>query len=322
MQLMDIHVCQEFSARLGRAVGNELREFVLNVALHIPGVVGVCAVTRTRGFRAKQRVTGVTYDDYVMQQKGRHDRGLLFHTGGGAVVIRPVHNWRPADHENDGKGTLIRYDLGKIQAERWRAARPQPSLVSNQRREHDAFASSSSQKQMMSHPRYAASSEPIAGTAATAITAPAAAATAARSVAEVKREASLRSDSSSVRLPSLFSSSMMTTLETRSPPRMIEDAAATTTAVVTALHPDDALVAHPLLPSIDGQSDSSDNGDEKRFDYSSSSASDYSVHACGSDEDDDEKKNSSYHRPGAHRFYRRKPVKKKLNLLPPAPPSD
>ena len=45
--------------RLGRAVGNELREFVLNVALHIPGVVGVCAVTRTRGFRAKQRVTGV-----------------------------------------------------------------------------------------------------------------------------------------------------------------------------------------------------------------------------------------------------------------------
>lgn len=59
MQLMDIHVCQEFSARLGRAVGNELREFVLNVALHIPGVVGVCAVTRTRGFRAKQRVTGV-----------------------------------------------------------------------------------------------------------------------------------------------------------------------------------------------------------------------------------------------------------------------
>jgi hypothetical protein len=37
-------------------VGNELREFVLNVALHLPGVVGVCAVTRTRGFRTKQRV--------------------------------------------------------------------------------------------------------------------------------------------------------------------------------------------------------------------------------------------------------------------------
>jgi hypothetical protein len=31
-------------------------------------------------------VTGVAYDDYVMQQKGRHDRGLLFHTGGGAEV--------------------------------------------------------------------------------------------------------------------------------------------------------------------------------------------------------------------------------------------
>jgi hypothetical protein len=41
-----------------------------------------CAAT----FRAKQRVTGVAYDDYVMQQKGRHDRGLLFHTGGGAEV--------------------------------------------------------------------------------------------------------------------------------------------------------------------------------------------------------------------------------------------
>ena len=124
VQLMDIHVCQEFSARLGRAVGNELREFVLNVALHIPGVVGVCAVTRTRGFRAKQRVTGVAYDDYVMQQNGRHDRGLLFHTGGGADVVRPVQNWRPADHENDGKGTLIVYDLAKIRAQRLCDARP------------------------------------------------------------------------------------------------------------------------------------------------------------------------------------------------------
>ena len=29
-----------------------------------------------------------------------------------------------ADHENDGKGTLIKYDLGKIWAQRWRQARP------------------------------------------------------------------------------------------------------------------------------------------------------------------------------------------------------
>jgi hypothetical protein len=45
----------------------------------------------------------------------------LFHAGGGADVVRPVQNWRAADHENDGKGTLIHYDLGKIWAARWKA---------------------------------------------------------------------------------------------------------------------------------------------------------------------------------------------------------
>jgi hypothetical protein len=123
VQLMDIHVCQRFSATLGRAVGNELREFVLNVALTMPGVRGVCAVTRTRGYRNKEKVTGVKYEDYVMQSEGKHDRGLLFHTGGGARVLKPVHNWRPADHENDGKGTLILYDLPKLSMARIASAK-------------------------------------------------------------------------------------------------------------------------------------------------------------------------------------------------------
>ena len=110
-------------------VAAELREFVLNVALTMPGVRGVCAVTRTRGYRNKEKVTGVKYEDYVMQSEGKHDRGLLFHTGGGARVLKPVHNWRPADHENDGKGTLILYlpklsmariASAKIAAHRWK----------------------------------------------------------------------------------------------------------------------------------------------------------------------------------------------------------
>lgn len=74
----------------------------------------------------------MAYDDYVMQQRGRHDRGLLFHTGGGADVVRPVQSWRPADHENDGKGTLINYDLGKIRAQRWREGRPSRDALFSQ----------------------------------------------------------------------------------------------------------------------------------------------------------------------------------------------
>ena len=40
-QLLDIHVDQSFSRSLGRAVGNELRAFVLNVSMVTPGVEGV-----------------------------------------------------------------------------------------------------------------------------------------------------------------------------------------------------------------------------------------------------------------------------------------
>ena len=122
VQLMDIHVCQAFSRSLGRAVGNELREFVLNCALVDPNTEGVCAVTRTRGFRRTQTRTNETYESYVTRGDGSHDRGLLFHVGGGARVVRAVQNWRPADIENDGKGTLIEYPLREIRRARWDAA--------------------------------------------------------------------------------------------------------------------------------------------------------------------------------------------------------
>ena len=125
-QLLDIHVDQTFSRSLGRAVGNELRAFVLNVSMVTPGVAGVCAVTRTRGYRrASARAAGrLDYEDYVMSDAAsRRDRGLFFHVGGGAVVVKPVRDWRPADVENDGKGTLIEYPLRLIAERRWIAAR-------------------------------------------------------------------------------------------------------------------------------------------------------------------------------------------------------
>lgn len=125
-QLLDIHVDQTFSRSLGRAVGNELRAFVLNVSMVTPGVAGVCAVTRTRGYRrASARAAGrLDYEDYVMSAAAsRRDRGLFFHVGGGAVVVKPVRDWRPADVENDGKGTLIEYPLRLIAERRWIAAR-------------------------------------------------------------------------------------------------------------------------------------------------------------------------------------------------------
>jgi hypothetical protein len=91
-----------------------------------PGVAGVCAVTRTRGYRrASARAAGrLAYEDYVMSAAAsRRDRGLFFHVGGGAVVVKPVRDWRPADVENDGKGTLIEYPLRLIAERRWNAAR-------------------------------------------------------------------------------------------------------------------------------------------------------------------------------------------------------
>ena len=65
-QLLDIHVSQDFSRCLGRAVGNELRAFVMNLSSVTPGVSGVCAVTRTRGYLRQATKTGESYESYVM----------------------------------------------------------------------------------------------------------------------------------------------------------------------------------------------------------------------------------------------------------------
>lgn len=135
IQLMDIHVCQAFSSQLGRPVGAELREFTVNAALHIPGIEGVCAVTRTRAFRRTQKRTGETYEQYIARDGGAHDRGLAFHVAHGAVVVGPVQKWRPKDEENDGKGTLIRYPLDDMRSARWTDAwmtfneTPEPKLA-------------------------------------------------------------------------------------------------------------------------------------------------------------------------------------------------
>jgi hypothetical protein len=54
---------------------------------------------------------------------------LFFHVGGGAVVVKPVRDWRPADIENDGKGTLIEYPLKTLLEQRWESARRGVSIV-------------------------------------------------------------------------------------------------------------------------------------------------------------------------------------------------
>ena len=94
VQLMDIHVCQAFSRSLGRAVGNELREFVL-ARSWIRRRRGASLEPAFRRRRASER------DVRVVRPRGdsSHDRGLLFHVGGGARVVRAVQNWRPADIE-------------------------------------------------------------------------------------------------------------------------------------------------------------------------------------------------------------------------------
>ena len=151
-QLLDIHVDQSFSRSLGRAVGNELRAFVLNVSMVTPGVEGVCAVTRTRGFRkASAKTNELTYEAYVTSASAsRRDRGLFFHVGGGAVVVKPVRDWRPADIENDGKGTLIEYPLKTLLEQRCESARRGVSIVridsapTEERAEDGGYASDAS----------------------------------------------------------------------------------------------------------------------------------------------------------------------------------
>lgn len=85
------------------AVGETLRAFGVSLAALDPSVSCVCGVTRCREY-----APGISMEEHV--RLGR-DRGLVFHLGGGAHVVRVIPGYRPRDEINEGHGVLIRYEL-------------------------------------------------------------------------------------------------------------------------------------------------------------------------------------------------------------------
>ena len=117
IHLLDIIVDQDFSWKMGMGVGEQLRDFTLRLAAVTPGIVGVCGVTRARGWHKQKRLD---YDTYCRQGNppGSADSGLNLHIGAGAKLIEAVYNWRPSDVQNGGNGYLMYYDLnnaGKLE---------------------------------------------------------------------------------------------------------------------------------------------------------------------------------------------------------------
>jgi polyketide synthase PksN len=86
-------------------VGETLRAFAVSLAALDPSVSYVCGVTRCREYAPGG---GVSMEAHA--RLGR-DRGLQFHLGGGAEVLRVLPGYRPGDEVNDGYGVLVRYSL-------------------------------------------------------------------------------------------------------------------------------------------------------------------------------------------------------------------
>jgi hypothetical protein len=84
------------------AVGETLRAFAVSLGTLDASVSCVCGVTRCREYAPGR---GVSMEEHV--RLGR-DRGLQFHLGGGAEVLRLLAGYRPLDEINEGFGVLIR----------------------------------------------------------------------------------------------------------------------------------------------------------------------------------------------------------------------
>ncbi len=99
------------------AAGTLLRNFAINVA-HALKIENICAVTRTTDYGTSDcRKTYQQYISDLNEKKSlnfKKDRGLYFHTGSGASMLKILENWRPEDVENEGNGVLILYSLNNM----------------------------------------------------------------------------------------------------------------------------------------------------------------------------------------------------------------
>lgn len=91
--------------------GYELLEFVLQFfALH-PDIHHAYAVTRCRDFLKSGCVTLQEYFTHIYRAGQLHDPILMFHQNHGARVLGLMDQYRPNDHENQGYGVLIEYEI-------------------------------------------------------------------------------------------------------------------------------------------------------------------------------------------------------------------
>lgn len=106
-QLLEIFV--DTSTPQAMMLGGFLRRFVKAVTLANPQVESIVAVTRGREWTSQKHY--LPYAQYVEEVAARRlqDKGLHFHLGDGAEVLKPMEGWRPADTANNGYGVLIEY---------------------------------------------------------------------------------------------------------------------------------------------------------------------------------------------------------------------
>jgi acyl transferase domain-containing protein/enoyl-CoA hydratase/carnithine racemase/acyl carrier protein/NAD(P)-dependent dehydrogenase (short-subunit alcohol dehydrogenase family) len=88
--------------------GDQLLEFMLQRCSLIPGIFRVVAVSLCK----KYDVNGpLSVEQYIQQKGSKQDPILAFHDAHGARIVKPMPNYRPNDHANQGYGVLVAYDI-------------------------------------------------------------------------------------------------------------------------------------------------------------------------------------------------------------------
>lgn len=104
--------------------GDQLLEFMLQYCTLLDGVHTVVGVTRCKDYPRHRSIPLEAYI-HTRDERGRLlDPVLRFHELHGAQIERSVAGYRPADHDNQGHGVLVRYDLASRQR---RAPTPAPA---------------------------------------------------------------------------------------------------------------------------------------------------------------------------------------------------
>lgn len=108
-QWLSLLVDPEFASS---GVGDELFKYAFMVALILPGVLEVAAVTRCRSWgQARAYSPNLSINEYLASGS---DAGIRWHKDRGAQVVAAVAEWRAEDKENLSFGVIVRYELNRL----------------------------------------------------------------------------------------------------------------------------------------------------------------------------------------------------------------